>query len=238
APALFAGTLPTLDPSLDVPVDNATWLMKEAAVAVSESARDQLFASGAASGRDVVRAWRSVREGAAALLDVDRSRLDALLHATLDCASHRIDPWITGMASRRLRWLAARGAAWRIGAYGWVDAPRPYAARLPGTAILPPGPTEGGRLHAPTPAQAMTAALLRDRALRDPADTRWDLALDSEQVRLAAELGEQVRGGIHLKEALGREIERRAGDPGTVLDLRKAFPMRPEHQGRRVCDGE
>jgi hypothetical protein len=39
-------------------------------------------------------------------------------------------------------------------------------------------------------------------------------------------------------EALGREIERIAGDPAIVLRLRQSFPMRPEHAGRRVCDGE
>lgn len=238
ATALGAGTLATLDPALDIPVDDATWLVTHAAASVSETTRDQLVGSGAATGRDVVRGWRSVRDGAQALLSVDSARLDALVRATLDCASHRIDAWVTGIAARRMRWLAARATAWRIGAYGWVDAPRPFAARLPGTAVLPPGPTEAGLLHAPTPTQAMTAAVLRDRALRDPGDSRWDLALDSTQVRLAAELGEQVRSGIHLKEALGREIERRAGDPATVQVLRKAFPMRPEHQGRRVCDGE
>ena len=54
----------------------------------------------------------------------------------------------------------------------------------------------------------------------------------------AVGLAEQVKAGVHIAEALGREIERRVGEPGLVLALRTAFPARPEWSGRRVCDGQ
>ena len=117
-----------------------------------------------------------------------------------------------------------------LGAYGWVDDLEPSNDPTP--------PTGAGLLHAPGYPQALTAAVLRDHAVHNEADERWKLTLDSATVRLAAELADQVRSGIHLSEVLGREIERRFPDPGRVLALRKKYPARPEWAGRRVCDGQ
>lgn len=160
---------------------------------------------------------------------------DAML-ASLDTASHRVDPWITGLACQRLRELAAARAPWRLGVYGWVDAPAPFGS--PGSPQnLAPGPTAAGLLHAPSPTQAMTAALLRDAAVRDPADSRWQIQIDSAKVRAAIRLGERVRLGVHPYEALGLEVERIVGDWDTVRALRAAYPLRDTHDGRRCCDG-
>ena len=150
--------------------------------------------------------------------------------AVLDTSSHRFDPWVTALGTRRLRRLSARGAPRRIGAYGWVDDLHPSTDPTP--------PTAGGLLHAPGHAQALTAAVLRDHAIHDTSDPRWRIELRSDLVRLAARLGNDVRSGVHISEAIGREIERRAGEPGAVIALRRAFPARPEWAGRRVCDGQ
>ena len=48
--------------------------------------------------------------------------------AALDTAAFRVDPWLTGIAERRLQRMIAGGAPFRLGAYGWVDAPAPYPA--------------------------------------------------------------------------------------------------------------
>lgn len=46
------------------------------------------------------------------------------LRATLDTAAHRIDPWITGLAWRRLQATVNGPAAnVRLGVYGWLDGP-------------------------------------------------------------------------------------------------------------------
>lgn len=181
----------------------------------------------------IVRQFGDVRVAVQQLTELDDAVLDgpplsAAVTAVLDSASHRIDPWVTALGSRRLRRLDARGAVRRLGAYGWVDDLRPAADATP--------PTAAGLLHAPGNAQALTAAVLRDHAVHDD-DARWQIAVRSDLARLAARLGDDVRLGIHLSEALGREIERRAGDPAAVLVLRRRFPPRLEQAGRRVCDG-
>jgi hypothetical protein len=164
------------------------------------------------------------------IADVSTERLERLLRATVDCATHRVDAWVQAPATRRLKDLVAADTppTWQLGAYGWVDAPRP------GT----PGPTEAGFLHAPSPGQAVTAMVLRDRAVNDPEPDRWEMSLTSTVIRAADRLGEAVRAGAHLSEALGREVERIVGTKADVERLRRDFPIRGEHAGRRVCDGQ
>lgn len=158
---------------------------------------------------------------------VPAAELERMLAATVDCASHRVDPWFVALPQRRLDALTADGVARRrLGAYGWVDGVRR------GT----PGPTDAGLLHAPSPSSALAAAVLRDRAGSDDSG-RWDLDITSRTARVADRLGEHVRAGAHLAEALGREVERIVGRPGDVEQLRRDFPVRTEHAGRRVCDG-
>lgn len=166
--------------------------------------------------------------------DPDRSH-HALL-AALDTATHRVDPWVTGLADGRLRRMSIEAAPFRIGAYGWVDNPRPAT----GAADDPPpaGPTGAGLLHAPSATQALTAALLRDAAVRHPHEDRWRITLDSAKVRAALRLAERVRLGVHPHEAFGMEVERIAGDWDTVRLLRTTFPLVAEHPERRVCDGQ
>lgn len=65
----------------------------------------------------------------------------------------------------------------------------------PGT----PGPTEGGLLHAPSPAQAFTSIVLRDKAINDPQTDRWQMDLTSSAIRTAARLADEVRLGQHFR---------------------------------------
>jgi hypothetical protein len=181
----------------------------------------------------IVRQFHDVRNAVQQLAQLGDALLDghplaAAVTAVIDASSHRVDPWITALGTRRLRRLNARNVPRRLGAYGWVDDLSP--------ALDPTPPTSAGLLHAPGHAQALTAAVLRDHAVHDD-DARWQITARSDLVRLAARIGDDVRLGIHLSESLGREIERRAGDPAAVLSLRRRFPPRPEQAGRRVCDG-
>lgn len=157
------------------------------------------------------------------------------LRGVLDTATgRRLDVLATALPWRRLStgpWAAAdRG----LGMYGWVD--RPFRGGRD------PGPAAGGVLLAPSDAQARTAAILRDRAVHDTsaaveADSRWEMRLTSAQVGLAADLVAEVRGGAHPSEALGRKVEEILGTYGTVSAARDAWRIRPEHAGRRTCDG-
>lgn len=172
--------------------------------------------------------YGNVRQAVLSLSKImDIALLERVLRATIDSATHRIDPWLTGFAWRRLRKLRTT-ATFSSGVYGWVDEPYQGA----------PGPTQGGLLHAPSDAQALAAVILRDKAIHDPQAGRWDMTLHSSSVRLARQLGDEVRAGSSIQEALGQEIERRVGDPVAIAALRAAFPVRTEHAGRRVCDGQ
>ena len=163
------------------------------------------------------------------LAQAPAATLERVLRATLDSAMYRIDPWVIGVAWRRLRTLEAATLAprFRLGAYGWVDAPRPRSVLAPPDEFF----------HAPSEAQALTTVILRDRALYDDEPTRWQIDMASDGVRLAKALADEVSVGAHLSEAVGRAVERAVGDRSKVESLRAQFPIRTEHAGRRTCDG-
>ena len=70
---------------------------------------------------------RNVVDGLQALAGEAVADIDRGLRAALDTATHRLDPWATAIAWRRLQDLAA--APRTLGVYGWVDAPRPRGVR-------------------------------------------------------------------------------------------------------------
>ncbi len=198
-----------------------------------------LRTSNDANGRTLAARFIEVQEALQVIADLWKPMASQLFRATLaalDTSAFRVDPWLTGLAERRLQRLIREGAPFRLGAYGWVDAPAPYAGTPNGP--LAPGPTAAGLLHAPSQGQALTAALLRDTAIRHPTVDTWKLNLDSAKVRAAIALAERVRLGVHPYEALGLEVEKIAGDWDVVRVLRKLYPLAADQQERRVCDGQ
>jgi hypothetical protein len=199
----------------------------------------QLRAAADPNGRVVAERFKDVQDALQVIADLWKSSSKAFFRAALaalDTAAFRVDPWLLGIADRRLQLMTDSGAPFRLGAFGWVDSPAPYSAAAGGA--LAPGPTQAGLLHAPSHAQALTAALLRDAAVRYPASDRWNLTIDSAKVRDAASLAERVRLGVHPYEALGLEVEARADDWDTVRLLRQTYPLAADQQERRVCDGQ
>ena len=198
---------------------------------------EELEGSGDEAARLLVERFRRVEEALMLMADL-WDELSAQLFrgtlAALDTASSRVDPWLTGVAHRRLQRMTEEGAPFLLGAYGWVDAPAAFDGALD---ALAPGPTAAGLLHAPSPEQALTAALLRDAAVRYPGEDRWQLTIDSAKVRASVALAERVRLGVHPFEALGLEVEKAAGEWDTVRLLREHYPLAPDQQQRRVCDG-
>jgi hypothetical protein len=185
---------------------------------------------------DPLRGWqRQYRQALGRLREGNQDAVSRLLadlervfRATLDTASVRVDPWITGLAWRRLTKLRHEERTDALGLYGWVD--RPYH----GT----PGPTPGGTLLAPSYAQLLTSVILRDKQIHDPQADRWKIDLDSRAVRPAKRFADEVRAGAHLQEVLGRAVEGIVAQPDRVQVLRDQFPIRSEHAGRRTCDGQ
>ena len=152
--------------------------------------------------------------------------IERAFRAVLDTASHRVDPWITGIAWRRYIALRRQGALSALGAYGWLDGP----------LIGRDGPTEGGLLHAPSDLQARTAVVLRDKAISAP-DEKWKLTLRSDTVRAARQLSEEVRMGAHPAEAVGRMVERAVAKRARIAIVRERFAAAGDEHGRRACDG-
>jgi hypothetical protein len=152
--------------------------------------------------------------------------LEIAFRAVLDTASHRVDPWITALATRRLFAFRGAGTTTAAGIYGWVDGP------LLGT----PGPTAGGVLLATSDSQARTSAVLRDKVISDP-EKRWAMNLESLQVAAAVRLADDIAAGAHPGEAVGRRVEHDLAMRDRIDEARRRFPLRAGDQGRRVCDG-
>ncbi len=171
----------------------------------------------------------NVIDGLRALSGESVADIDRGLRAALDTATQRIDPWATAIAWRRLQELAA--APRSLGVYGWVDAPQPRQSDGDHRYVL-----------APSTEQAVVAALLRDRALRDPDADRWHMDLTSDAIRGALRLADETRLGSHPAESLGRAVEAIVKRPAVIDALRMAFPsalatVRADMRKRRVCDG-
>ena len=154
------------------------------------------------------------------LKSLDADRLEELMTGTLDLCSHRLDAWITSLATRRLAEMrSANPMSMLIGGYGWVMNLKPAAAQV--SVPAPPGEqapvfqtaNQPGFIHTPSLTHAAAAAILRSGHLahagyQQPNDL---LAIDlsSERVRLATWLLDGVRQGQPLGALLGYRFERR-----------------------------
>jgi hypothetical protein len=141
--------------------------------------------------------WKAL----ASLATMTDTDLDQVLRETLDLHSHRLDAWYTALASARLdalRQMEGNESTLYIGAYGWVDNVRPQ-----------PAPPSWGYVHAPSPAHAATAAVLRSAYLTHQQSGSGAAAIDlsSTRVRLSQNLLDGVRSGQALGALLGYQLE-------------------------------
>lgn len=164
------------------------------------------------------------------------AELERLFTETLDCFSHRLDAWITSLATKSLSERRAAGVAMTyLGGYGWVEDLRPEpasrtvsgaelaavndldrsrAARdIAGTSRAPvqePAEDSGGFIHAPSVGQAAAGAVLRQGYLSHRGTSNGKLlALDlsSDRVRVALSFIDGVRQGQSLGALLGYRFE-------------------------------
>lgn len=153
------------------------------------------------------------------LAEVPTAALERLLGETLDLASHRLDAWITSLASSRLSEMRAnQPEGVYLGGYGWVEDLRPRGS----------APLSDGFVHAPSVAQATSAAVLRSGYLAhrdDAAGARLQIDLSSRRVRLAKGLLDGVRQGQPLGALLGYRFERALHDGPPQLN-RFVAPLR------------
>lgn len=154
------------------------------------------------------------------LASLSSAELERRFSETLDACSHRLDAWITSLATARLwsmRSTAPNGC--HFGAFGWVENVRPATAAA----------SPGGYIHAPSPAHASAAAILRNGYLsRGGGGSPYAVDLSSARVRDALQLLDGTRQGEPLSALLGYRFERDLHQRGLeklIAALRKQFPL-------------
>ncbi|MBN2385577.1 MAG: hypothetical protein JXB85_01055 [Anaerolineales bacterium] len=169
---------------------------------------------------------------------------DRLMRETLDLCTHRLDAWITSIASKRLAAMReSKPTGIYLGAYGWVEDLIPSGAK-----------NSAGFIHAPSAAQAATAAVLYNAYLThdDPEDATEDtgvlspnpfrLDLNSARVQNGLNLLDGIRQGQTLGALLGYQFERALFDAPDmnlaeyVDDFRYRFPMVANKETKPVGD--
>jgi hypothetical protein len=202
------------------------------------------------------------------LADASTARLERALAEHIDTVSYRFDAWRLGFVAMQLEQMRGTGAedeaaktGIHLGAYGWLLDVRPEPRRLrqvkldheqatvfarPNDAPLMHDPANGGYIHAPSPGQAVTAAVLRSGYLANASPDDPDLMavnLSSERVRVALEILQGIRHGQSLAALLGYQLERGLHDRHDeaevdvfIYALRRAFPLHALKLKRTATD--
>jgi hypothetical protein len=196
-------------------VDTLTFLELGPAASGDEELRRQARTT----ARKSARRARQVIDAIAALEDTPPERLLDLAFEVIDVYSHRLDAWITSLATRRLLAMRDTGEAnaSRIGGYGWVENLRPAqdVAQI------------DGYVHAPSLHHAATAAVLRSGFRSHKGDETLAVNLTSRRARVARWLLGGVRRGQELGSLLGYRFERALHDGGhdeLIDDFRMRYP--------------
>ena len=168
------------------------------------------------------------------LAETDLPLVEQLLCEGLDITTHRLDAWVTSLATARLHRIRQdQPAGLRTGAYGWLVDVAP---------MEPDHRTAGdGYLVAPSLHHATTAAVLRSGWLAHSNREAFAVNLTSRRVRLALSLVDGVRSGQDLAALLGYRFERRLHDAGLdrwVSSFRERYPLAPlaDPEGEGVAD--
>ena len=187
------------------------------------------------------------------LAPLPTAELHRLLTETLDACSHRLDVWITALATDLLQAQRADGSAVHLGAYGWVENVRPAtatpvvtganaeaarrldASRPPGAVAPPPvrqpDSGSGGFIHAPSMTQAAAGAVLRSGYLshRGTSDEQLlTIDLSSERTSAALWLLDGVRQGQSLGALTGYQFEQGLHEQQLdvyIQPFRDAYPL-------------
>ena len=230
-----------------------TWrMLLGAANAATGNAAPSAFLRGLTTfdGPDLA-ALGETRAAFAHLQALPPEHLERLLVGTLDTASHRLDAWITSLATARLAAMRSqRPTGLRVGGFGWVLNLKAFAGQ---TAVPTPEGESGtvlatsddsGFIHAPSIMQAQTAALLRNAHLthtRSDAPDLFAVDLSSRRVRLASALLDGVRQGQPLGALLGYRFERRLHElelDDAIDDFRLMAPLTPANASPEAVPAE
>ncbi len=184
------------------------------------------------------------------LATLEASELEVLLPETLDLATHRWTSWAESVAAEklaRLRSTTATGIS--LGGWGVVEgvtrrtrvAVDPTLAKGAATGSLWEELRNGGFVHAPSTAQAATAAVLRAGHLAHggDADPTFATDLSSSRARIAVQLAQGIAAGQELGALLGYEIERylHEHNADVLIDPLRSYAPRWKSSGTYVVEG-
>jgi hypothetical protein len=161
----------------------------------------------------------AVQNAIKAFVSAPTPDVEGLTRDVLDLCSHRLDAWITSLATRRLEAMRSALPAEsgiHIGTYGWVENLSPAVLAAPPAAGVPAAGTPApGYIHAPSVGQAAAAAVIRNGFLSHPqtpgnqtATNPFQTDVSSDRVRLGMALLDGVRQGQPLAGLLGFQFER------------------------------
>jgi hypothetical protein len=198
-----------------------------------------------------------LRETLKRLANRPTADLDRLASESLDACSHRVDSWVTSVATRRLQseMRTAQAGGVYVGGYGWLERVVPVAKNLytsqAGNATVLVPRAGGGYIHAPSASMASAAAVLRTAFMtRGGQSTAYAIDLSSQRARTAREVLDSLRQGVPLAAALGYRVERILDEAGLqkyIELLRARYTLTPLQTpaktagaptaGRMVLDG-
>lgn len=203
------------------------FLTESKAVSSGNGIAAELFHSyqpgGANADEPAAKILEEFYEALRPLTKASPEELERLLVECLDLCSHRLDAWITSLATLRLKELRDRSRKGvYVGAYGWIENLRLKAV-----------PDSDGYIHAPSLTHAATAAILRSGYLSHEAkasEKGLAMQLTSSRVRKALWLIDGVRQGQPLAALLGYAFERALQTKNLELmqhlpALRQRYPL-------------
>ncbi len=151
----------------------------------------------------------------------DLPHFERLFRETFEPLSHRIDAWVSSLATARLAVLREqRPAGIRTGAYGWLTNIEP----------ADPNPSREGYVMTPSMHHATTAAVLRSGWQAHDDRRAFAVDIQSARVRRAQSIIEGVRAGQTVSALLGYQFERALHDAQLdtfISGFRDAYPLAP-----------
>jgi hypothetical protein len=184
------------------------------------------FGFGPETGQRYAASLKQLRSQAVRLEALAATRMPEIEQALCECldtASHRVDAWVTSLATARLKHLRdTTPTGLHTGAFGWVSDLDP----------LPCGQGRGrdGYIVAPSLHHAATAAVLRSGCLAHSDPKAFAVNLTSERIRKALKLLDGIRNGQTLDYLLGYRFERALHDRSLdvhIAAFRERYPIAP-----------
>lgn len=205
------------------PVESISTSLAEVALSAPATAQAKSVGAAALAGWLLAMGYRNeVRAAMRGLAGTSVAERELAVGEALDCSSHRLDAWATGIVSERRTQQAARtGRGLTLGAYGVVEDLRPA------------GPAVDGWIHAPSTQHATAAGMLRSSHLSHlpatgTAGGPFAIDLSSRRLQKAAHVIDGVRQGQQIGALVGYQIERALAGGGLArlqLSLRTIAPL-------------